>query len=128
MQHRGFDGDYGPTVNIMRTPLGGRTYEGYGEDPFLAAQTAVGWIDGFQSQGVMADVKHYRGQQPGGPGQRFAGLTGLIGGRFWPTSTSIRASWRKSIPGVPGAVSRRTCATVMCSYNLVNGVYACANP
>src|SRR5205807_681264 len=59
VRHRGFDGDFGPTVNIMRTPLGGRTFEAYGEDPFLSAQTAVGWIDGFQSQGVMADVKHF---------------------------------------------------------------------
>ena len=46
VKHRGFDGDFGPTVNIMRTPLGGRTFEAYGEDPFLSVQTAVGWIDG----------------------------------------------------------------------------------
>jgi len=44
VKHRGFDGDWGPTVNIMRTPLGGRTFEAYGEDPFLSGQTAVGWI------------------------------------------------------------------------------------
>src|SRR5438477_182417 len=59
VKHRGFDGDFGPTVNIMRTPLGGRTFEAYGEDPFLSGQTAVGWTDGLQAQGVMADVKHF---------------------------------------------------------------------
>src|SRR5437763_1892584 len=41
----------GPTVNIMRTPYGGRTFEAYGEDPYLAARTAVSWIDSEQKQG-----------------------------------------------------------------------------
>jgi hypothetical protein len=80
VKHRGFDGDYGPTVNIMRTPLGGRTFEAYGEDPFLAAQTAVGWIDGFQTQGVMADVKHYAvNNQEGQVG--VSPVFGVYGGR-----------------------------------------------
>ena len=56
---KGNDVVFAPTVNIMRTPLGGRTFEGYGEDPFLAARTAVGWIEGAQSEGVIANVKHF---------------------------------------------------------------------
>jgi beta-glucosidase len=49
----------GPDVNIARVPLNGRTFEAFGEDPYLAGRIAVGNIQGIQSQGVIADVKHY---------------------------------------------------------------------
>lgn len=128
VRHRGFDGDYGPTVNIMRTPLGGRTYEAYGEDPFLSAQTAVGWIDGFQSEGVMADVKHYAANNQEGQ-INLAGLTGLVGGRFLvDVKVDPRELEEIEFPAFQAAVQQAHVATVMCSYNLVNGVYACANP
>src|SRR4029077_14042522 len=81
VRHRAFDGDFGPTVNLMRTPLGGRTFEAYGEDPYLAGRTAVGWIRRAQAQGVMADAKHYAAHNQEG----YLGappLQGLIGGRF----------------------------------------------
>ena len=128
VRHRGFDGDYGPTVNIMRTPLGGRTYEGYGEDPYLDAQTAVGWIDGFQSQGVMADPKHFAANnQEGQIGVSPA--EGVIGGRF-DTDVDVDPRWLHEIefPAFEAAVQQAHAATVMCSYNLVNGAYSCANP
>src|SRR5436305_7569928 len=75
---KGNDVVFAPTVNIMRTPRGGRTFEGYGEDPFLVGRMAVGWIEGAQSEGVIANVKHFaannqEGDSPaanaGGPGQ-----------------------------------------------------------
>ena len=50
---------YGPCVNILRTPQSGRTYENYSEDPYLTARLAVGYIEGMQSQGVAACVKHF---------------------------------------------------------------------
>src|SRR4051794_3156769 len=56
---KGNDGVLAPTVNIMRTPLNGRTFEAFGEDPFLVTRTTVAWIKGAQSQGVYATVKHY---------------------------------------------------------------------
>jgi beta-glucosidase len=127
VKHRGFDGDYGPTVNIMRTPLGGRTYEGYGEDPYLAAQTAVGWIDGLQSEGVMADVKHFAANnQEGQIGVSPA--EGVVGGRF-DTDVNVDPRWLHEIefPAFEAAVEQAHSATVMCSYNLVNGTYSCAN-
>jgi len=49
----------GPAVNIARTALCGRNFEYYGEDPELAARTAVAYIKGVQSQGVAATVKHF---------------------------------------------------------------------
>jgi beta-glucosidase len=49
----------GPTVNMHRSPLGGRHFEGYSEDPRLAARTAAAFVRGVQSQGVAACVKHF---------------------------------------------------------------------
>ena len=51
----------GPGVNIYRAPMNGRNFEYFGEDPFLASQIAVGYIQGVQKEGVSATVKHYLG-------------------------------------------------------------------
>jgi beta-glucosidase len=49
----------GPTINLQRTPIGGRNFESYSEDPVLAGALAVSFIGGVQSQGVGACPKHY---------------------------------------------------------------------
>ncbi|MEJ2010292.1 MAG: glycoside hydrolase family 3 N-terminal domain-containing protein, partial [Acidobacteriota bacterium] len=49
----------GPDVNIARVPQNGRTFEAFGEDPYLAGRMAVAEIEGIQSQHIIADVKHY---------------------------------------------------------------------
>jgi beta-glucosidase len=49
----------GPTVNINRVPLWGRNFEGYGEDPYLAARLGVAYIKGVQGEGVIPSVKHF---------------------------------------------------------------------
>jgi beta-glucosidase len=51
----------GPGVNIYRTPMNGRNFEYFGEDPFLSARIAVGYIRGVQDEGVSATVKHFMG-------------------------------------------------------------------
>jgi beta-glucosidase len=51
----------GPGVNTYRTPMNGRNHEYFGEDPFLAAQIVVPYIEGVQSQNVSATVKHFVG-------------------------------------------------------------------
>jgi beta-glucosidase len=51
----------GPGVNIYRTPMNGRNFEYFGEDPFLAGRIAVGYIRGVQDEGVSATVKHFMG-------------------------------------------------------------------
>ena len=55
----------GPGVNMKRSPLCGRNFEYFSEDPYLAGRLAIGWIDGVQSLGVGASLKHLRRQQPG---------------------------------------------------------------
>jgi beta-glucosidase len=55
----GRDMIFGTTVNIQRVPLWGRNFEGYGEDPYLAARLGVAYIKGVQSEGVIATVKHF---------------------------------------------------------------------
>ena len=57
--YRGKDMILGPGVNIYRTPLNGRNFEYMGEDPFLASIMVVPYIQGLQSKGVSACVKHY---------------------------------------------------------------------
>ena len=56
---RGVNFLLGPGVNIYRSPLNGRNMEYFGEDPFLASRIAVGYIEGVQSKGVSATVKHF---------------------------------------------------------------------
>jgi beta-glucosidase len=124
----GYDGDWGPNVNIMRTPLGGRTFEAYGEDPFLDAQTAVGWIDGLQSQGVMATVKHYiENDQEGQLGA--SPLDGANGGRsFTNVIVDQRTLHEIELEPFASAVQQAHAAAVMCSYNQINGQFGCDSP
>ncbi len=58
---KGIDVVLAPTINLMRTPLGGRGFECFSEDPVLAARIAAGYVSGLQSAGVGAAVKHYVG-------------------------------------------------------------------
>jgi len=80
-KHKGNDVLFAPTVNIMRTPQGGRTYESYGEETYLVAQTGRGWIQGAQGQGVIADVKHYLANNQEGQ-QGVPPLTAANGGQM----------------------------------------------
>jgi beta-glucosidase len=132
---KGNDAIFGPTVNIMRTPLGGRTYEAFGEDPFLTSSIAVPWIDGAQSQGVMADVKHFaennqEGADPTGqfnqPGQILG--VGVIAPRYIDNAVvDDRTLHEIELPAFQAAVQQAHVATVMCSYNMVDGTYSCEN-
>ncbi|MCW3067320.1 MAG: glycosyl hydrolase [Solirubrobacterales bacterium] len=124
-RHKGNDVVFAPTVNIMRTPLGGRTFEAYGEDPFLTTRMAVGWIEGAQGQGVIADVKHFAANQQEGSGG-IPPLTGLSGSRFLVDVRVDERTLRETeLPAFEAAVEEAHVGTVMCAYNRVNGAYAC---
>lgn len=102
----------GPGVNIYRAPMCGRNFEYFGEDPYLAGQMAVNYIRGLQSQGVMACIKHFAGNN-----------------QEWDrhsVSSDIdeRTLHEIYFPAFEAAVKEADVASVMTSYNLLNGVHA----
>jgi len=105
----------GPDVNIARVPLNGRTFEAYGEDPYLAGQTAVGDIRGIQSQGAIAEVKHFAANN-----QETNRST--IDERIDP-----RTLHEIYLPAFQDAVVQGRAGSVMCAKNQVNDQYACEN-
>ncbi|HEV7677979.1 MAG TPA: glycoside hydrolase family 3 C-terminal domain-containing protein [Candidatus Dormibacteraeota bacterium] len=124
-RQKGNDVVFAPTVNIMRTPQNGRTYEAFGEDPYLDTRTTVNWIEGAQAQGVLADVKHYAANNQEGLGG-LPPLTSVLGGRQYENDVVDERTLREIyLPHFEAAVKEAQVATVMCSYNQVNGAYAC---
>jgi len=85
VRKKGNDVVYAPAVNMQRTPLNGRTFEYFGEDPFLAARLAVGWTKGLQGEGVIGNVKHYAVNNQEGIGATFPGApvgAAVVGSRL----------------------------------------------
>src|SRR5579884_2929997 len=105
-----------PTVNIQRSPLGGRNFECFSEDPYLSARLAVAYINGLQREGVGASIKHYVCND-----QEFE--------RF-SLSSEVRERALREIylPPFEAAVRESKPWTVMAAYNLVNGVAASESP
>ena len=101
----------GPGVNIYRSPLNGRSFEYFGEDPFLASRTAVGYIKGLQSQGVSATVKHYMGNNSEFDRHN---VDSIIDER------TMREIY---LPTFEAAVKEAHVGAIMDSYNLTNGVH-----
>lgn len=104
-----------PDVNIARIPQGGRVFESYGEDPFLDAQMVVANINGIQSTGIMATVKHYIANNQ--EDQRFK----------INEDVQERALHEIYMPAFKAAVQDAHSASVMCAYPEVNGSYNCEN-
>ncbi|OLB73749.1 MAG: hypothetical protein AUI14_25370 [Actinobacteria bacterium 13_2_20CM_2_71_6] len=106
----------GPTVNIARVPVNGRTFEAYGEDPYLAAQFAVSDIQAVQARGVIANVKHYMGNNQ--EVNRFS-VNDVIDER------TMREIY---LPAFEAAVKTGHVGSVMCAYPKINGTFNCENP
>ncbi len=105
----------GPGVNIARSPVAGRNFEYFSEDPFLAASMTVQWIEGVQSQGVIATVKHYA-------------LNDQEYDRHNVSSDVDERTMREIyLPAFEAAVTQAHVGAVMNSYNLINGVHATQN-
>jgi beta-glucosidase len=124
---KGNDFVFGPTVNLMRTPQGGRTYEAYGEDTYLETRTGVAWIQGAQSAGVIATVKHFvANEQEGQVG--VPPVAAASGGRqLVNVNVSERTLREVYMPQFEAAVKQAHVGAVMCAYDRVNGVYSCEN-
>src|SRR5512141_2448569 len=102
----------GPGANMKRSPLGGRNFEYFSEDPYLAGEMAASLIDGIQSRGVGTSLKHYAANNQ--EFQRFS-ISAEVDER------TLREIY---LPAFEKAVQRAKPWTVMCSYNKVNGTFA----
>jgi beta-glucosidase len=105
----------GPGVNIYRAPMCGRNFEYFGEDPYLASRMAVNDIEGIQSQGVIATIKHFAGNN-----------------QEWDrhhVSSDIDERTLREIylPTFEAAVKEAHVGAFMDSYNLLNGVHMTQN-
>ncbi len=135
---KGNDVIFAPTVNIARTPLAGRTFEGYGEDPWLTSRIGVEWIKGAQSTGLVGNVKHFAANNQEGvdvdiTGGRLSAYSpiglGVFGTRYAQNSVVDDRTLREIyLPQFEAAVKEAKVGTIMCSYNRLNGRYACQNP
>jgi beta-glucosidase len=101
----------GPTVNINRVPLWGRNFEGYGEDPYLAARLGVAYIKGVQGEGVIPSVKHFAANNEEFERHRI------------DAHIDERTLHEIYLPAFKAAVQEAGVWTVMSAYNKVNGIH-----
>ena len=113
--HKGINVQLAPGVEIDRVPLNGRNFEYMSEDPYLASQGAVAEVRGIQSNPVIATVKHYVANS-----QETNRMT---------VSSDVDQRTLEEIYTAPyeAAVKQGHAGSVMCSYNRINGTYACEN-
>jgi beta-glucosidase len=104
-----------PGVNIYRSPLNGRNFEYAGEDPFLAARTAVGFVEGVQGEGVIATVKH------------FAANNSEFDRHNINSIVDERTLREIYLPAFEASVKEAHVGAVMDSYNLLNGEHLTQN-
>lgn len=113
--YRGKDMILGPGVNIYRTPLGGRNFEYMGEDPYLAATMVVPYIQGLQSNGVSACVKHYCLNND----EEYRNQVNVV--------VSDRALHEIYLPAFKAAVEQGKVWAIMGAYNLYKNEHNCHN-
>lgn len=110
---KGTNVELGPSIDVVRVPEWGRTFESYGEDPYLNGQMAVAEIKGIQSEGPIADANMY--------------LTmNQEDNRFKSNSVVDRRTLHEIyLPPFAAAVEQGHVGTIMCAYVKTNGVYSC---
>jgi beta-glucosidase len=110
--------DLGPTINITRDPRWGRAFESVGEDPYLNGTLGAAEIQGVQSTGAMAQVKHLA-------------VYNQETNRNTPSDNAVidnKPLQEIYLQGFHDSVAQGAASSVMCSYSTINGTYACENP
>ena len=115
LRAQGFAMGLGGGANLTREPRGGRAFEYLGEDPLLAGELLAQRTKGTQSQKVMASIKHFAGNEQ---------ETNRMGGNSQIDERTLRELY---LLPFEIAVKQGQPASVMCSYNRLNGEYACEN-
>jgi beta-glucosidase len=115
LRDQGFNMSLGGGINLTREPRNGRTFEYKGEDPILAGKLVGQEMKALQEQGVIGDVKHYAANDQ------------ESGRNFVDVKIEQRALRESDLLAFEIAVKESGVGAVMCSYNLVNGDYACEN-
>ena len=105
----------GPGVNIYRFPLNGRNFEYMGEDPYLAGEMVVPYVEGVQSNGVAVCVKHY------------ALNNSEVNRHTANTIVDDRTLYEIYLPAFKAAVQRGHAWSIMAAYNLYNDEHLCSN-
>ena len=113
--YRGKNVILGPGVNIYRTPLGGRNFEYMGEDPWLASRIVVPYVQGLQSKGVAACIKHYALNND----EEYRHQVNVI--------VSDRALQEIYLPAFKAAVREGGAWAIMGAYNLYKDQHNCHN-
>lgn len=106
----------GPTVNMQRSPLGGRGFESYSEDPVLAGNLAAASVAGIQSTGVAATLKHF--------------VANDLEDKRMSSNSIVSERALREVYLMPFQIAQRDAQpwAYMTSYNLVNGTHASENP
>ena len=114
-RRKGVDAVLGPTINLHRSPLGGRHFEAYSEDPVLTAELAAAFVRGLQDNGVGATPKHYIANDY--EDERFTASS----------EVDDRALRELYLLAFEKAIVEARAWLVMSSYNSINGVTATEN-
>jgi beta-glucosidase len=115
LRNQGYNMSLGGGVNLAREPRNGRIFEYKGEDPILAGKLVGAEMKALQEQGIVGDIKHYA-------------LNDQENGRSYVNVKADKRAIRESdLLAFEIGVKESGAGAVMCSYNLVNGDYACEN-